>query len=248
MLLLIPSRHTTLTTSVFYLKKGILLLYPFERSEQALKEKQRFLENIFDAIQDGIIVLDRNHNIVLVNRWMERKYASEMPLVGKKCYAVFQKRQDYCPEFPYLQTLETGVPSRQLLPYPSVQNPTGWIEVSVSRLEDTDGNVTGAIEHVKDVTDREQTEAALKDESARRRLLVEQSRDGIVVIDQNGKVYEANQRYADMLGYTMEEALQLHLWDWDTQWTKEQLLEMARTVDDTGDHFEHAIVARTAPA
>jgi len=203
-----------------------------------LKEKQRFLENIFDAIQDGIIVLDRNHNIVLVNRWMERKYASEMPLVGKKCYAVFQKRQDYCPEFPYLQTLETGVPSRQLLPYPSVQNPTGWIEVSVSRLEDTDGNVTGAIEHVKDVTDREQTEAALKDESARRRLLVEQSRDGIVVIDQNGKVYEANQRYADMLGYTMEEALQLHLWDWDTQWTKEQLLEMISTVDDTGDHFE----------
>ncbi|MBU1162237.1 MAG: PAS domain-containing protein [Proteobacteria bacterium] len=62
-----------------------------------MKEKQRFLENIFDAIQDGIIVLDRNHNIVLVNRWMERKYASEMPLVGKKCYAVFQKRQDYCP-------------------------------------------------------------------------------------------------------------------------------------------------------
>jgi two-component system cell cycle sensor histidine kinase/response regulator CckA len=239
-LLLIPSRHTTLTTSVFCFKKKFLsfILYPFERSEQALKEKERLLENIFDAIQDGIIVLDRNRNIVRVNRWMERKYASEMPLVGKKCYAVLQNRQDHCPECPYPQTLETGVPSRQLLPYPSLQNPTGWIEVSVSRLEDTDGNVTGAIEHVKDVTDRVQTEEALKDESVRRRLLIEQSRDGIVVIDQNGRVYEANQRYADMLGYTMEEVLQLYLWDWDTQWTQEQLLEMVRTVDDTGDHFE----------
>ena len=235
-LLLIPNRPTTLTTPGFLLKKENS--YPFERSEQALKEKERLLENIIDAIQDGIIVLDPNLNIVRANRWMERKYASEMPLMGKKCYAVLQGRQDACPECPYPQTLETGVPSRQLFPYPSVQNPTGWIEVSMSRLEDSDGNVTGAIEHVKDVTDRVQTEAALKDESTRRRLLVEQSRDGIVVLDQNGKVYEANQRYADMLGYTMEEVLQLHLWDWDTQWTQEQLLEMVRTVDDTGDHFE----------
>jgi PAS domain-containing protein len=112
-LLLIPSRHTTLTTSVFCFKKKFLsfILYPFERSEQALKEKERLLENIFDAIQDGIIVLDRNRNIVRVNRWMERKYASEMPLMGKKCYAVLQNRQDHCPECPYPQTLETGVPS-----------------------------------------------------------------------------------------------------------------------------------------
>jgi PAS domain S-box-containing protein len=78
----------------------------------------------------------------------------------------------------------------------------------------------------------------LLDETTRRRILVEQSRDGIVVLDQNGKVFEANQRYADMLGYSMEEVIELHVWDWDTQWSKEQLLEMLHTVDETGDHFE----------
>jgi PAS domain S-box-containing protein len=62
--------------------------------------------------------------------------------------------------------------------------------------------------------------------------------DGIVVLDQNGKVYEANQQYAQMLGYSMEEVKQLYVWDWDTQWTKEQLLEKIRTVDEKGDHFE----------
>ncbi len=83
-----------------------------------------------------------------------------------------------------------------------------------------------------------QAEEALMEEAIRRRILVEQSRDGIVVLDENGKVYEANQRYADLLGYSMEEVLQLHVWDWDTQWTQEQLLEMLRTVNETGDHFE----------
>lgn len=86
--------------------------------------------------------------------------------------------------------------------------------------------------------EREQTEMALKHEAIRLRILVDQSRDGIVVLDQNGKVYEANQRYADMLGYSMEEVHQLHIWDWDAQWSKEQLLKMAQAVDDAGDHFE----------
>ncbi len=82
------------------------------------------------------------------------------------------------------------------------------------------------------------TEQALKDEMRRRRILVEQSRDGIVVLDENGKVYEANQRFADMLGYSMEETLQLHVWDWDMKWNKQQLLKMVRAVDAKGDGLE----------
>jgi PAS domain S-box-containing protein len=91
---------------------------------------------------------------------------------------------------------------------------------------------------IVDITERKKAEEALKEEAVQRRILVEQSRDGIVVLDQNGKVFEANQRYADMLGYSPEEVRQLHLWDWDTQHTPEQLQEMLRTVDSKGDHFE----------
>ena len=78
----------------------------------------------------------------------------------------------------------------------------------------------------------------LKDEISRRRVLLDQSRDGIVVLHQNGKVYEVNKRYADMLGYSIEEMYRLYVWDWDTQFTKEQLIEMIRSVDDVGAHFE----------
>ena len=88
--------------------------------------------------------------------------------------------------------------------------------------------------------DAERRQAAndLEDEAMLRRILVEGSRDGIVIIDQNAKVWEANQRYAQMLGYSPEELLELHVWDWDYQWSKEQLLEMVGSVDESGDHFE----------
>lgn len=82
------------------------------------------------------------------------------------------------------------------------------------------------------------TEDLLREEIIFRRFLIEGSRDGIVTLDQNGKVHETNKRYADMLGYTVEEILQLHVWDWDTQFSKETLLQMIKTVDTTGDHFE----------
>ena len=86
--------------------------------------------------------------------------------------------------------------------------------------------------------ERKRAEDLLKDEIFRWRILLEQSRDGIVVLDQNGKVYEANNRYADMLGYSMEEIHNLHVWDWDIQFEKEQLTEMIRSIDGAGAHFE----------
>ena len=91
---------------------------------------------------------------------------------------------------------------------------------------------------IQSLAERKQTEAALAEEAIRRRILVEESSDGIVVLDHEGKVFEANRRYAEMLGYTPEEVLQLHVWDWDSLSTREQLLEMIRQVDSAGAHFE----------
>jgi PAS domain S-box-containing protein len=50
-------------------------------------------------------------------------------------------------------------------------------------------------------------------------------------------VYEANRRFADMLGYSPEEVLKLNVWDWEFLYPPEQVREMIRTVDEAGDHF-----------
>ncbi len=91
---------------------------------------------------------------------------------------------------------------------------------------------------VRDVTERKQVEQALIDEATRRKILIEQSRDGIVVLDIDGKVYEANQKFADMLGYTHDEVMKLHVFDWEFLYPPEKVVEMISTVDEKGDHFE----------
>ena len=89
-----------------------------------------------------------------------------------------------------------------------------------------------------DITEKKRVEDRFAEETTRRRILVEQSNDGIVVINDKGEVVEANQKYADTLGYSMEEVLQLHVWDWDNKWTPEELIEVIRNTDECGLAFE----------
>ncbi|MCK9357288.1 MAG: PAS domain S-box protein, partial [Dehalococcoidia bacterium] len=89
-----------------------------------------------------------------------------------------------------------------------------------------------------DITERRRQRSELDRELARRRLLQDQSRDGIVVLDGNGSAVETNLAFARMLGYSPEEVLQLHVWDWDVPTPREKLEEMIRDVDESGAFFE----------
>jgi PAS domain S-box-containing protein len=105
-------------------------------------------------------------------------------------------------------------------------------------IRDTAKKAVRMVGSILDLTERKASEQALADEAARRRILVDQSLDGIVTLDQDGKVFESNQQFADMLGYTPEEMKDLHVWDWDAVATKEQIETMIRSVNEGGDHFE----------
>src|SRR4030042_97623 len=109
------------------------------------------------------------------------------------------------------------------------------IEISVNYFNSGEGQM---FIFVRDITERKKQEQALANEATRRRILIEQSRDGIVILDETGAVYEANHRFAEMLGYSPEETLKLHVWDWEYLYSNERVLEMIRTVDEAGDHFE----------
>ncbi|MBE9226062.1 PAS domain S-box protein [Phormidium sp. LEGE 05292] len=76
---------------------------------------------------------------------------------------------------------------------------------------------------LKDISDRKLAELALKKESLRSKTLFDISMDGIVAMNHLGDVVQASPSFARMIGYTVEETLQLNVADWDAQWTKEEL-------------------------
>ena len=90
----------------------------------------------------------------------------------------------------------------------------------------------------QDITDKTKALEELENEAVRRRILIENSRDGIVVLDENGDVFEANIKAAEMLGYTPDEYAKLSVFDWDARFSKENLRNMINMVDKSGDFFE----------
>src|SRR5271157_3042779 len=82
------------------------------------------------------------------------------------------------------------------------------------------------------------TESALVKEVIPPRVFLEQARDGIHILDRNGKLRGANRKFEEMLGYSHEEVKNLHVWDWDAQWTREELLECICGSDPGGASVE----------
>jgi two-component system cell cycle sensor histidine kinase/response regulator CckA len=178
-----------------------------KQAEDALLEKERFLQNVFDGIQDGVSVLDPELNIIRVNQCMEKLYGDHKPLIGKKCYEVYQQRESICPWCPSVKAIKTGEPQNEIVPYPTEENPEGWIDVSAYPMKDAQGRVSAVIEYVKDITDRKRAEEALRESEEKYRTVLETSLDPIVVYDMEGKVTFFNPAFTRIFGWTLEERL-----------------------------------------
>ncbi|MBM3301474.1 MAG: PAS domain-containing protein, partial [Deltaproteobacteria bacterium] len=130
------------------------------QAQDAARESERFLSNIFDSMQDGISVLDTNLNIVRVNSVMERWLAHAMPLVGKKCYEAFHRADEPCPVCPVRETCKAAQPAYQLIPVKGPYNQVlGWLDLYTFPVFDPEsGKLTRVIEYVRNATDRKRAE------------------------------------------------------------------------------------------
>jgi len=207
-----------------------------KQAEEALQGEKNKLQSVVDAMEYTLTIQDRDYNIIYQNE--PSRIASGGDHLGEKCYRVYEGREKVCDGCPVEKAFKDGkshtaerktvAPSGEVIFWENTANP----------IRDAGGRIVSCLEIARNITERKRAEEALADEVTRRRLLVDQSLDGIVVLDENAKVYEANQRFAEMLGYTPEEVRELHTWDWDKNFPPEQLLEMGRNVDEKGLHLE----------
>src|SRR5918997_1173322 len=88
-----------------------------------------------------------------------------------------------------------------------------WINLTVSAVGDTPDHVKYFITNIVDVTERRKAEEALSRSEERYRAVVEQSAEGLYLVDSGTRrILETNPALQDMLGYTAEElrGMELH--------------------------------------
>ncbi len=79
------------------------------------------------------------------------------------------------------------------------------VSLTISPIKDTKGNVIGASKIVRDVTERTQAEAALRESESRKSAILDSALDGIITMDHEGKVVDFNPAAEAMFGLARAE-------------------------------------------
>jgi len=178
-----------------------------KRAEEELKNNERFLQTILDAIQDGISVLDKDLNILQINNTMEKWYAHALPFKGKKCYEVYHGRTEHCEICPTLRALETGSLQMDIVPLVESGRTMGWLELFSFPILDADGNPGGVVEYVRNITERMQAEQALRESEQRFRTVADFTYDWESWISPDGTYIYVSPSCERITGYPAKKFL-----------------------------------------
>jgi len=178
-----------------------------KESETALFAKEEFLSNIFKSIQDGISILDKEYNIIRVNPTMEKWYAHQMPLVGKKCYQVYHGRSANCRVCPTRRTLETQEAAYEIVHLVGKNGEiTGWLDLySFPLFDNKTGQISGVIEYVRDITNRKKSDEDLRNSESKYRVVFENTGNATVILEEDTTISLANSEFARLSGYSIQE-------------------------------------------
>ena len=171
-------------------------IYDYKEVDDNNQVSEILLLNVFDAITDGISVINKELNIIRVNKFIKNMYSKSMPLVGKKCYQVYQHRETPCTWCPSLFAMETGKVQTATVPYTCEEKPEGWLNLSSYPLKDENGNISGVIEYVRDITEQKKSERDLQKLAS----VVEHSSELVNLANLDGKMIFLNETGGKILG------------------------------------------------
>jgi PAS domain S-box-containing protein len=127
------------------------------RAEEAAQISNRQWQTTFDAINDGVLMLDRDGTVVQVNQAMERILGQPWNNLHGRLFHELLGLPVAPESSPFLRMIESQ--NREVA---EVTRAGRWLHVAVDPLKNSQGALRGALSIVSDVTDRRQMEEELR--------------------------------------------------------------------------------------
>jgi len=173
-----------------------------KRAEEALRNAEQKKTAILNSLSEHVLCQDAEMRILWANRAAgESVGLTPEELVEHHCYEIWQQRSEPCDGCPVIKARETGQPQEA-----EITTPDGrvWF-IRGDPVRDATGDIVGTVEITLEITERKRAEEELRESEQNFRDLVENSPDGIIIADEKGAHLFANQRAAEITGYTVDE-------------------------------------------
>ena len=132
-----------------------------EKRNEELQSSNIFMESMFDAIMDPMTVLDKEGNILQVNKVAMDTYGEN--IVGKKCYSVYKGRESICDNCPTMKSIETLLPATA---EHYVKRDNKHVFIASYPILDNEGKLESIIKIVRNITEQKKLEKELQDYTA----------------------------------------------------------------------------------
>jgi len=174
-----------------------------KKAEKALQlERDNFI-NILDSMEDGIYIVDQNYDIQYVNPILKKDFG---PYEERKCYEYFHDRREVCP---WCKNKEVFEGKTVRWEWYSFKNQKTY-DLIDTPLRNLDGS-TSKLEIFRDITERKQSEEALRESELKFKTIFENAGGAIFIANRKtGEILECNSQAEQMLGRPRAEIVGMH--------------------------------------
>jgi PAS domain S-box-containing protein len=138
-----------------------------KQAVEILREREAFIRNILDSVDEGFIVVDRQYRILSVNRaFCRMMQVPEDQVLGRPCYEISHQMSRPCFEqgenCAVRRSFESGKAHTALHSHADSSGVKHHMELKAFPLSDGDGTVVSVIETLNDVTEKVKLEEQLR--------------------------------------------------------------------------------------